>query len=58
MMKNNFFIGRKAERYYLFPEECDPERTCKSKFLVTKVMFLAAIARPRFDSDGNKIFSG
>lgn len=53
-----FFISRKAERYYLLPEECDPERSCKSKNFLTKVMFLAAIARPRFDLDGNEIFSG
>ncbi|XP_017240013.1 uncharacterized protein LOC108212812 [Daucus carota subsp. sativus] len=53
-----FYISKKAEKYYLLPEESDPVRTCKSKNFLTKVMFLTAIARPRFDSDGKEVFSG
>ncbi|KAL6564551.1 hypothetical protein OROMI_016001 [Orobanche minor] len=52
-----FYISRKTEKYYLLPEECDPERSCKSKNFLTKIMFLAAMARPRFDSMGNVTFS-
>lgn len=52
-----FYISKKAEKYYLLPGKCDPVRTCKSKFFLTKVMFLDAIARPRFDSDGKELFS-
>ncbi|KAL6508986.1 hypothetical protein OROHE_021545 [Orobanche hederae] len=53
-----FYISKKSEKYYLLPEECDPHRSCKSKIFLTKVMFLAATARPRFDSSGNEVFSG
>nr|XP_017233213.1 PREDICTED: uncharacterized protein LOC108207264 [Daucus carota subsp. sativus] len=46
------------ETYYLFTDEEEPYRTCKSKNFVMKVMFLAAVARPRFDIHGKEIFSG
>ncbi|XP_054816973.1 uncharacterized protein LOC129316582 [Prosopis cineraria] len=35
-----------------------PHRTCKNKNYVGKVMFLVTVARPRFDAQGNEIFSG
>ncbi|KAF7136472.1 hypothetical protein RHSIM_Rhsim08G0101000 [Rhododendron simsii] len=41
-----FFLSKGAERYYLLPAEKEPHRTCKSKKFITKVMFLAAVARP------------
>ncbi|KAH7835594.1 hypothetical protein Vadar_027734 [Vaccinium darrowii] len=53
-----FYLSRESERYYLLPEEEEPLRTCKSKRFITKVMFLAAVARPRFDANHNEIFSG
>lgn len=53
-----FYISKKCEKYYQLPEECDPIRTCKSKKKLMKVMFLAAITRPRYDSEGNEMFSG
>ena len=48
----------KKKKYYLLSDEADPHRTCKNKNYITKVMVLAAVARPRFDSDGNETFSG
>ncbi|KAL7125602.1 hypothetical protein ABFS83_14G127700 [Erythranthe nasuta] len=53
-----FYMTKKMNRYYLLPDEEDPLRTCKSKNFIAKVMFLAAIARPRFDAHGNETFSG
>lgn len=53
-----FYMTKKSETYYLVPEEDEPLRACKSKNFITKVMFLAAIARPRFDEDKNVKFSG
>ncbi|KAL7124878.1 hypothetical protein ABFS83_14G078100 [Erythranthe nasuta] len=53
-----FQLTKKSEHYYLLPEEEDPIRTCKSKNFIGKVMFLVAIARPRFDEQGNETFSG
>lgn len=53
-----FYMSKESERYYLLPTEDEPLRTCKSKRFITKVMFLAAVARPRFDAYGNEVFSG
>lgn len=53
-----FYMTKKCGNYYLWREEEDPIRTCKSKNFIGKVMFLAAIARPRFDANGNELFSG
>ncbi|KAF7147220.1 hypothetical protein RHSIM_Rhsim03G0157600 [Rhododendron simsii] len=53
-----FFMTKESERYYLLPHENEPLRTCKSKHFITKVMFLAAVARPRFDTTRNQEFSG
>ncbi|KAF7112452.1 hypothetical protein RHSIM_RhsimUnG0227600 [Rhododendron simsii] len=53
-----FYMTKEAESYYLLPEEEEPHRTCKSKRFIPKVMFLAAVARPRFDANQNEEFSG
>ncbi|WOG92956.1 hypothetical protein DCAR_0312234 [Daucus carota subsp. sativus] len=53
-----FYMTKKKENYYLLLDEGEPHRTCKSKNFVDKVMFLAAVARPRFDAEGNVTFSG
>nr|GEU91163.1 hypothetical protein [Tanacetum cinerariifolium] len=53
-----FYISKATKHYYLVPGEEEPLRTCKSKTFMTKVMFLAMVARPRFDAFGNEIFSG
>lgn len=53
-----FYMTKKSETYYLLGDEEEPHRTCKSKNFVEKIMFLAAIARPRFDEDGNVTFDG
>ncbi|WOG98144.1 hypothetical protein DCAR_0417485 [Daucus carota subsp. sativus] len=53
-----FNMTKKSETYYLVADEEEPHRVCKSKNFVEKVMFLAAVARPRFDSEGNVKFSG
>ncbi|XP_049394876.1 uncharacterized protein LOC125859215 [Solanum stenotomum] len=52
--------NKKSERYYLLPEEHEPDpyRSCKSKNFIPKVMFMAVVARPRFDENGIELFSG
>lgn len=47
-----------TEKFYLLPEECDPNWSCKSKKFLTKIMFLANMVMPRFDLAGNVTFSG
>lgn len=53
-----FNITRKTERYYTVQGEHEPTRTCKNKNYIPKIMLLTALARPRFDSDGNCTFDG
>ncbi|KAL8151263.1 hypothetical protein V2J09_021071 [Rumex salicifolius] len=43
--------------YYLHLNEDDPVCSCQSKNFTRKVEFLAAIARLRFNEEGNEIFS-
>lgn len=42
----------------MLKDEDNPLRSCKSKKYIAKIMFLASIARPRFDAEGNELFSG
>jgi hypothetical protein len=53
-----FSMTKKNEKYYLLQDEDDPTRHCVSKNFLPKVMFLAAVARPRFDSHRNVTFDG
>lgn len=53
-----FYLTRTKATYYMCPDEPEPLRTCKSKRFIEKVMFLAAVARPRFDHSRNKFFDG
>jgi len=53
-----FFLTEKNMRTYLGEDEDEPERTTRNKNHIVKVMFLAAVARPRFDEDGNCTFDG
>ncbi|KAK9682009.1 hypothetical protein RND81_10G043700 [Saponaria officinalis] len=53
-----FCMTRLSQKYYLLPDEEEPHRTCKSKRFITKIMFMGAVARPRFTSDGSVNFDG
>ena len=53
-----FNTTKDCQKYYLLPEEVEPHRTCKSKRFITKVMFFAAVACPRFDTSRNQHFDG
>lgn len=53
-----FYITKKAKKFYLVANERDPARAVKSKKNLTKIMFPTAMARPRFDSNGNETFTG
>lgn len=53
-----FYMTKTSQKYYLLPSELGPHRTCKSKRFITKVMFMSAIARPRYDETGTCIFDG
>ena len=53
-----FFLSRQRERYLLLPEEKNPKRCVKSKLRITKVMFLCAVAHPRFNTSANSWWDG
>ena len=53
-----FFLSRQRERYLLLPEEKNPKQCVKSKSHIIKVMFLCAVARPRFNTSANSWWDG
>ncbi|XP_057770758.1 uncharacterized protein LOC130990549 [Salvia miltiorrhiza] len=53
-----FYISNTTQKYYLHQDESEPYRACKSKRFIFKVMFMAAVARPRFDNASNSFFDG
>ena len=57
-----FFLSAENFRYYVTPKEKKDKaisaRRCKHKSHIIKVMFLCAVARPRFDDSGTCIFDG
>lgn len=53
-----FYLTEESGTYYLAADEEEPHRTTKSKRFILKVMFLAAVARPRWDRVRNQWFTG
>ncbi|KAF0705499.1 hypothetical protein AaE_014485 [Aphanomyces astaci] len=53
-----FFLTTVKKRYYAYEDEVLPSRYLKSKRFITKVMFLAAVARPRYDFHKKSMFDG
>jgi hypothetical protein len=53
-----FFISKDALRVYIATDEIPPERYAQNRNHLIKVMFLCALARPRFDDNGNCTFDG
>ena len=54
-----FHICKQGQRYYIYEGEELSIRKMEHRSHVTKViMFLAAVARPRFDSSRNRQFDG
>jgi hypothetical protein len=53
-----FFIDKDRRTFYLTDNEQLDHRATKSKRFLTKVMFLVAVARPRWDTTRNQWFDG
>ncbi|KAL3528176.1 hypothetical protein ACH5RR_012832 [Cinchona calisaya] len=53
-----FFMTKTSEKFYHLLEDIDPLHTCKSKKFITKIMFMAAVAHPRYGGSNNEEFSG
>ncbi|ETM45745.1 hypothetical protein L914_09280, partial [Phytophthora nicotianae] len=58
MDENLFYLTEVRRRYYLLPGEPIPYRQVRSKRYITKVIMLAAVARPRWDPDSRTYFDG
>ncbi|ETV73005.1 hypothetical protein H257_12050 [Aphanomyces astaci] len=56
--KKWFHATRIRSRHYLLPGEDPPHRSTQSKRFITKVMFLSAVARPRWDNAKSEWFDG
>ncbi|ETV96545.1 hypothetical protein H310_10256 [Aphanomyces invadans] len=53
-----FYITRETRKFYLVPGEKGPDRKCKNKRFITKVMFLSAVARPRYVDETDQWWDG
>jgi hypothetical protein len=53
-----FNADKDRRKFYVTEGEELPNRCCKSKRFIPKVMLLAAVTRPRFDSNGICTFDG
>ncbi|XP_057526369.1 uncharacterized protein LOC130805603 [Amaranthus tricolor] len=53
-----FYITRTQQTFYLTLDEIEPYRGIQSKIFVPKIMFMCAVARSIFSSEGEMIFDG
>ena len=53
-----FYLTRENNTYYLLPDEPQPMCTTKNKSCIAKVMFLTAVAKPRYGEGGEVTFDG
>ncbi|KAF0733941.1 hypothetical protein AaE_009173 [Aphanomyces astaci] len=53
-----FYLTTVKKCFYAYDDEELPKRQLKSKRFITKVMFLAAVARPRYDPHKKGFFDG
>ena len=56
--KKWFFISEVQLRVYLAPDEILPNQLMQNKDHILKVMFLSAVARPRYNNSGDCTFDG
>ena len=53
-----FYLTKSGELYWVTDSEDIAYRASKSKRFIKKCMFIAALARPRFDYSCNQMFDG
>ncbi|KAH6834306.1 hypothetical protein C2S53_004669 [Perilla frutescens var. hirtella] len=53
-----FYMKKETHRFYMTPEEAEPHRSCKSNKFIAKIMFMCAVCRPLFATDGTVLFDG
>jgi hypothetical protein len=53
-----FYVFQPTVKRCMAPDEEEPHGAAKSKHFITKVMFLHAVARPRWDTRAKRYFDG
>ena len=53
-----FYMSETTANYYIALDEKPPDRRCKHKSHIEKVMFAAAVARPRYDARKHRWWNG
>ena len=53
-----FYLTKDGQRFIIVADEAEPYRHVQHKSFLTKVMFLCAVARPRYDMNKNTWFDG
>ena len=53
-----FYLTKDGQRFIIVADEAEPYRHVQHKSFLTKIMFLCAVARPRYDMNKNTWFDG
>ena len=53
-----FYLTKDGQRFIILADEEEPYRHVQHKSFLTKIMFLCAVARPRYDTNKNAWFDG
>ena len=53
-----FYLTKDGQRFIIAADEEEPYRHVQHKSFLTKIMFLCAVARPRYDTNKNAWFDG
>ena len=56
--KKWFYLTKDGQRFIIAADEEEPYRHVQHKSFLTKIMFLCAVARPRYDTNKNAWFDG
>ena len=56
--KKWFYLTKDGQRFIIAADEEEPYRHVQHKSFLTKIMFLCAVARPRYDTRRNALFNG
>ena len=56
--EKGFYLTKDGQRFIIVADEEEPYRHVQHKSFLTKIMFLCAVARPRYDTNKNAWFDG
>ena len=56
--EKRFYLMKDGQCFIIVVDEAEPYRHVQHKSFLTKIMFLCAVARPRYDTNKNAWFDG